>query len=674
MDVFNLMATLGLDASAYEDGLEAAEKQGAGFGGALKVGAGIAVGAMALTTTAVVGATKAFGDGIAQTAAYGDTIDKMSQKMGLSAEAYQEWDAVMQHAGTSIESMKASMKTLANAAETGNEAFQQLGLTQEEVASMSQEELFSATIEGLQNIEDTTQRTYLAGQLLGKGATELGPLLNMTAEETQEMKDRVHELGGVMSDEAVKAAAAYQDSLQDLTTSFSGLKNNLMSQFLPSITTVMDGLTEIMIGNKEGGLAMINEGVGDFVDNLNTKIPEFFEVGASILESIITAVTQNLPTLIQSGQQVLSKFISGIVSNLPALLKSAVSLIKVIANALLDNLPQIMAVALELVVELANGLTEYAPVLIPALVSVVHEMVTVLTQPDMLSMLIEAAIQLVLALVEGIVLATPELIGMIPEIYVNIVTTMVNEFPTILNAVVELLGMLGAEVFAIIGGLMGMNYDQIANSLTSIGTLLTSSFTNIQNWFANLSTNLTNAVSTMWNSIVGFFTNGLDDAYSVVTSVLDNISGTFASAFDGVMATVENAINYIKGLFDFEWSLPELKLPHFSITGALDLLSDPPKVPSVSVDWYKKGYSDAYILNGATIFGAQDGSLLGGGEGAGGEVVVGTSKLISMMSDAVREAIGAGQTIIVPVYIGNEKIDEVVVKSNQRNDYISGGR
>lgn len=327
MDVFNLMATLGLDASSYEEGLENAEKQGASFGSALKVGAGIAVGALALTTTAVVGATKAFSDGIVQTAAYGDNIDKMSQKMGLSAEAYQEWDAVMQHAGTSIDSMKTSMKTLANAAETGNQAFQQLGLTQEQVASMSQEELFSATIEGLQNIEDTTQRTYLAGQLLGKGATELGPLLNMTAEETQEMKDRVHELGGVMSDEAVKAAAAYTDSLQDLTTSFSGLKNNLMSQFLPSITTVMDGLTEIMIGNKEGGLAMINEGVGDFVDNLNTKIPEFFEVGASILESIITAVTQNLPTLIQSGQQVLSKLISGIVSNLPAQLNGRKALL-----------------------------------------------------------------------------------------------------------------------------------------------------------------------------------------------------------------------------------------------------------------------------------------------------------------------------------------------------------
>jgi hypothetical protein len=74
-------------------------------------------------------------------AQYGDQIDKMSQKMGLSAEAYQEWDAVMQHSGTSMEAMKASMKTLANAAETNSAAFGELGISQEQLASMSQEEL-----------------------------------------------------------------------------------------------------------------------------------------------------------------------------------------------------------------------------------------------------------------------------------------------------------------------------------------------------------------------------------------------------------------------------------------------------------------------------------------------------------------------------------------------------
>ena len=84
------------------------------------------------------------------------------------------------------------MKTLANAATTNSAAFKELGISQKDLANMSQEQLFEATIAGLQNVEDTTQRTYLAGKLLGKGATELGALLNTSAEETQAMRDRVH--------------------------------------------------------------------------------------------------------------------------------------------------------------------------------------------------------------------------------------------------------------------------------------------------------------------------------------------------------------------------------------------------------------------------------------------------------------------------------------------------
>jgi len=52
--------------------------------------------------------------------------------------------------------------------------------------------------------------------------------------------------------------------------------------------------------------------------------------------------------------------------------------------------------------------------------------------------------------------------------------------------------------------------------------------------------------------------------------------------------------------------------PHFSISGKLSI--DPPSVPHLSVDWYRKAMDDAYILNSPTIFGASGGRLLGGGE------------------------------------------------------------
>lgn len=133
---------------------------------------------------------------------------------------------------------------------------------------------------------------------------------------------------------------------------------------------------------------------------------------------------------------------------------------------------------------------------------------------------------------------------------------------------------------------------------------------------------------------------------------------------------VSGGLDRIKGFFaGCHLQLPHIKLPHFSISGSLSL--NPPSVPHLSVDWYKKAMDDAYILNSPTIFGAAGGRLLGGGE-AGQEAVVGTDKLAEIVQGAL---VGAGGgDIVIPVYIGNERIEELVVKAQQRVNYRSGGR
>ena len=98
MDVFDLSAKISLDTSDYERGLSDAEQKTAGFG--KSIGGGLTkaakIGATAITgvATAAAGVSALFIKGASDVAAYGDNIDKMSQKMGISAEAYQEWSYV----------------------------------------------------------------------------------------------------------------------------------------------------------------------------------------------------------------------------------------------------------------------------------------------------------------------------------------------------------------------------------------------------------------------------------------------------------------------------------------------------------------------------------------------------------------------------------------------------
>ena len=485
-DLMDVFVKIGADTSELDSGLDGAKGAVSSFASGLGNVAKVGVGAIAAVGTAAVGASAAFVSAAGDVAAYGDNIDKMSQKMGISAQGYQEWEAVMQHSGTSMETMKSSMKTLANAVEKGNDSFERIGLSMEEIQGMSNEEIFNATIAGLQNVENETERTYLAGQLLGKGATELGALLNTSAEDTQAMKDRVHELGGVMSDDAVKAAASYQDSLQDMQTAFGGLKRGLVSEFLPSITTVMDGLTELFSGNS-GGLVQIKEGIGSFVDNLTEAIPEVLSTGAEIVTSLITAIAENAPQLIAAGAETIALLVQGIVENSGTILDSVSDLLDMAleglenfdwageAQKLVDWITgafdgggamKFLETGAKIVTNIINGLFQAAPVLVtgaadlikrfadglknnlPKMVASAGELVkkyanyVVQNAPKML----DAGIELIMSIVDGVIDSIPTLIQTIVELLPKILQLFIELAPKLLAAGVELIVKLVAGI------------------------------------------------------------------------------------------------------------------------------------------------------------------------------------------------------------------------------------
>lgn len=507
--------------ASEQAGEESGKKFGESLAKGLKATAGIVAGAMTAITAGAVATGKAFVDATRDVAEYGDTVDKESQKMHISAEAYQEWDFILQHAGSSVDGMKTAMKTLTAQAESGSEAFEALGLSTEQIASMSQEELFGAVISGLQGIEDESERTVLAQSLLGRSSVEMTALFNMSAEETEELRNQVHELGGVMSDEAVKASAGYADSLQNLETSFSGLKKNLMSEFLPSISKTMDGLAKVFSGDKSG-IGDIQEGIQGVISDLTALAPEFFSLAQTLIFSLLEGFAPMLPSLVQTLFSITIQAITTLTSLLPSLMPSIISGIQGIFTALFQALPVITSSLFQLVMSLVNWLSEdgniesfiqgiiqvvvliveqfaqILPVLLPAIVKIVGEVVNALLEPDTIMMLVGAVMELVGAIFVALVNCVPEFID-----------------------------------FVI--GLVDNLSDLVVKFLDWIVPIVASGLTNVINTVKNWGSNIKNFIVGLWNNIK-----------TGVSNFITNLKTNFANGFNAIKTNISNVINNIK--------------------------------------------------------------------------------------------------------------------------------
>ena len=242
-----------------------------------------------------------------------------------------------------------------DAANDATAAYDALGINITEIEDSG--EAFNQVIAALADMEDVTQRNALASQIFGENYIALAPMLNGGSEAIQAAKQEIEDLGGVMSNEAVAAGAAFQDSLTRLQTAFDGLKNNLAADFLPSVTEIMDGMTLVMQGNVDEGMAAIEQGL----QNFSTQLQELGPLAEQALDLLVSVVTENLPEIIEMGAQLLVSLIDGIVAQMPELVPVVVDLILTIVDALLDNIDVLVEAAVQLTVGIATGLIKAAP-------------------------------------------------------------------------------------------------------------------------------------------------------------------------------------------------------------------------------------------------------------------------------------------------------------------------
>lgn len=220
--------------------------------------------------------------------------------------------------------------------------------------------------------------------------------------------------------------------------------------------------------------------------------------------------------------------------------------------------------------------------------------------------------------------------GIVTTVWNAISSTVTSVMNTIRNTISTVWNAIKSVVTSVINAIKSV----ISSVFNAIKSTISSILNSIKSTFSSVWNGIKSTVSSVVNGVKSTISSGLNAAKNTVSNVLNGIKSKFSSIFESAKSIVSNAINKIKSFFNFSWSLPKIKLPHFSISGKFSL--NPPSIPHFSVSWYKKAMDEPYMFTKPTLFDVNPatGTAKGAGE-AGDEVMIGKDTMLNMIRQAV---------------------------------------
>lgn len=209
----------------------------------------------------------------------------------------------------------------------------------------------------------------------------------------------------------------------------------------------------------------------------------------------------------------------------------------------------------------------------------------------------------------------------------SISTTVSEKLTGISNTINEITNAIFTTVFNIWSTIT----TGITDKWTEISTAATSKWNEIMNTIASIAESIKTKVLEKFEGVKSSVTTPLEGARTTVSSIMENIKTAISDKINSAKDAVKTAIDAIKGFFNFNWSLPKLKMPHVLITGGFSL--NPPSAPKFDIQWNALGK----IFTKPTILNTNAG-LQGVGE-AGAEAILPISVLGGFIQSSMNNVV-----------------------------------
>jgi hypothetical protein len=219
------------------------------FASMAKAGAALAVGfgAIKVALNAVRGTLDNFKEALDMGSELSDLAARTGETAGnlmVLRRAFDNSGAGADKVGATINKLQRAMVEAGAGSKTYEEAFSKLGLNLEQLKYAAPTEQLKAVADALQKIENPTERSALAMQLLGRSGGELLPLLmNMTG-ELQNAQAELGSLPGVM-DRSANAFDSISDKLNVMKGKLTEFAAGMLESAIPALNQFVNAGSEL---------------------------------------------------------------------------------------------------------------------------------------------------------------------------------------------------------------------------------------------------------------------------------------------------------------------------------------------------------------------------------------------------------------------------------------------
>lgn len=473
---------------------------------------------------------------------------------------------------------------------------------------------------------------------------------------------------GITGTTAEEASTTIQGSISSMSAAWTNMLtgltdesqdfDQLLSNLFDSIVTVGENLIPRM--------SVVLSGITQLI---TTLAPQILELIPSLIDDIFASIAESTDTQsISVIGGLFADIISLLLSYMPQILEAGVEVFSGFINGFIDNWDVIASAGMEVINGIISGITSAIPDLIPAafetIVSFAQDIV------DNLPAIVDTGIDIILAIVEGIINCLPTLIEQVPVLINTFTDTLYGLLPTILMAGVQIIVMLGQGIIDSIPLIMEnageivkaiLNVISLLNLASTGKSIITSLGTGIKDKISVIKTIITDLISSIKNYFSSTKWSAIGTA--IMAGIAAGINGGISTIVNAAKSAAESALNAAKSFLG---------------------IASPSKVFKNEVGLQMAagvgiGFEENLPID--DMDGALSDSISAMSDTASGvtSTPIASTDSISAQVDSINTPEDDdpnnddGGTTVIPVYIGNEKIDEIVVKSKKRVNSKSGG-